>query len=589
MTLLFLLPIDIASTSEDQNYSNMMSHIKFGTSIINIEDEKVSKNSRLKTDEISIPISLKGDQLLQKFDTKSIKIKPWFYVCKDERHTHWLVIYWVSFLLSWIIIPFLQGYVFSGSFSVLGRSIYSLKINFIAYAVIILLVIPIFTVYVRIITNVPSWSAAVVVIMSLANAVGLVALLALLGYGIVAIPFYVWWASDPYIKKILLKEQSAVAENELERAKNDLLGTCLHIRSICTSNRNFSHHTFPFLNALLQKANNCWYLLENEETFLESIYLSDDTNQEPLQESSAGVCPNRNNNYTRSVIDYERNVSLPRIDFGEQYESEDTSTFRMDNLIQLNQSLDEQRDRCKRLYWELEIIHGNLEELDLVDERNPDELLMTGTQNTTIPSQQNLLSTLLKISSIIMGMFSVVLFWSEVTLSMFIINRKEHKSPLAKLIPRNFDGIFTPFIILYILFCTMHTLLESPLVRFQFRLLPHQHTDAKTLLFIVASLNRLSIPLAYNYLRLLSSHYIGDTVQIKNIPDASPTEFARVMGTIGDAPVLGTHFNLIIPLSLVIVCVIALVHKVKTAHRLYFKRWQLLGETLTEPLIHRAR
>jgi hypothetical protein len=106
----------------------------------------------------------------------------------------WTTVYWITFVLTYVVIPVVQEYVAAGEFTKRGRLIASFKINIIFYAVCGLVAFGALA-YVVIGLN-QGLSDLQPVLISLANSMGLVIMILLLGYGAAEVPRAVWNESD---------------------------------------------------------------------------------------------------------------------------------------------------------------------------------------------------------------------------------------------------------------------------------------------------------------------------------------------------------------------------------------------------------
>ncbi|KAL0237327.1 hypothetical protein PCE1_000724 [Barthelona sp. PCE] len=110
--------------------------------------------------------------------------EPMFDIAPKTRELLWESVYWTMQIFTWIVIPFMQEYENSAGFTVWERIKYSLIVNGIYYAVLIVLggIGAIFILAKSGVGNFWEW------IMDLANAWGILLLILTLSYGLVKFP-----------------------------------------------------------------------------------------------------------------------------------------------------------------------------------------------------------------------------------------------------------------------------------------------------------------------------------------------------------------------------------------------------------------
>jgi len=107
----------------------------------------------------------------------------------------WMWVYWVTFILTYVVIPVTQEYVAAGEFTKKGRLCASIKINIIFYALCGVIAFGALA-YVVIGLDQGLWDLLPVLI-SLANTFGLSIIILLLGYGTAEVPRAIWKNSNP--------------------------------------------------------------------------------------------------------------------------------------------------------------------------------------------------------------------------------------------------------------------------------------------------------------------------------------------------------------------------------------------------------
>ena len=106
----------------------------------------------------------------------------------------WTAVYWATFVLTYVVIPIVQEYVAAGEFTRRGRFCASVQINMMFYAVCGVFAFGAFA-YVIVGLN-QGLADLQPVLISLANTMGLVIIILLLGYGTAEVPRAIWNESD---------------------------------------------------------------------------------------------------------------------------------------------------------------------------------------------------------------------------------------------------------------------------------------------------------------------------------------------------------------------------------------------------------
>ena len=109
--------------------------------------------------------------------------------------TVWVVVYWITFLLTWAVIPVVSEFQAAGEFTFRARLLASLRANLRFYLVLVVLGVA-FVIWVLSASSVqfgdlPSFA------LTLANTYGLCLIILMLGYGLVEVPRKLWRLSTP--------------------------------------------------------------------------------------------------------------------------------------------------------------------------------------------------------------------------------------------------------------------------------------------------------------------------------------------------------------------------------------------------------
>lgn len=157
----------------------------------------------------------------------------------------WSISYWSTQVLTWAVIPILQGYAISGAFTILGRVWQSLKRLWVFYLIIGALAAA--GVLAALAAGQLQVATLPVLVFTLSNTYGLIVLVALLGYGLVEIPRIFWRRSFPearlkwhYHRVGRAAEKLTDASDELERVLAIVLATSQQIPRGDTKMRGYT-------------------------------------------------------------------------------------------------------------------------------------------------------------------------------------------------------------------------------------------------------------------------------------------------------------------------------------------------------------
>eukprot|EP00887_Chlorella_sp_A99_P002113 scaffold21.g2113.t1 len=154
-------------------------------------------------------------------------------------------------VLTWAVIPVLQGYAISGAFSVLGRIGTSLRRLWLFYLIIGAL--SVLGVLIALAAGQLQLSTLPKLIVTLSNTYGLIVIIALLGYGLVELPRILWRRSFPerrlkwhYHRVGRAADKLTDASAELEKALAIVLATSQQIPRSDTHLRGYMDRVIKF-------------------------------------------------------------------------------------------------------------------------------------------------------------------------------------------------------------------------------------------------------------------------------------------------------------------------------------------------------
>ncbi|MBA0653809.1 hypothetical protein Goklo_020939 [Gossypium klotzschianum] len=132
----------------------------------------------------------------------------------------WSWSYWGTFLLTWAVVPLIQGFEDAGDFSVTERLKTSVHVNLVFYSVVGSIGL---VGLILLITMNRNWSGGILgLAMALSNTFGLVTGAFLLGFGLSEIPKSLWRNADWTIRQKVLSHKVAKMAVKLDEAHQEL-------------------------------------------------------------------------------------------------------------------------------------------------------------------------------------------------------------------------------------------------------------------------------------------------------------------------------------------------------------------------------
>ncbi|ELP88271.1 hypothetical protein EIN_226440 [Entamoeba invadens IP1] len=183
----------------------------------------------------------------------------WIYVDNDVLQIMWTVIYWLSFVVMWTVIPYFMSYPFAGDFTVLERCRTAIRRNVIFYLIVGAVGVVFLAIYL-IFTRDSNWYG---VCIAASNAYGLLMMIFLLGNGVVDVPYKL-------IKRVTLTKLLKCTlldvyhyNKKFEEAKSELLGYVSQVKAY--NNRiSESDPLRKYVNVLVSKVSDFLSSVEAE-------------------------------------------------------------------------------------------------------------------------------------------------------------------------------------------------------------------------------------------------------------------------------------------------------------------------------------
>ncbi|XP_040957796.1 LMBR1 domain-containing protein 2 homolog A [Gossypium hirsutum] len=441
----------------------------------------------------------------------------------------WSLTYWSTFLLTWVVVPTIQGYEDAGDYTVVERLKTSLHENLVYYLCvgsIGLLGLILFIIFSK------NWSGDILgFAMACSNTFGLVTGAFLLGFGLSEIPKGIWKNVDWTFRHKVLSHKVAKMAVKLDDAHQEF-SSAIVVAQV-TSNQITNHDPLrPYMNII--------------DNMLYQMFPKD-----PSFKPQGGRFGENDMDYNtdkKSMAMLRRRLRIAREEYC-RYRSE-YSSFVLEAL--------ELEDTVRN--YERRNITGWKFVSSIKPERTgklgPSFDMMEFIWRCVVRKQ------LEKLLAIILGCISAAILLAEATilpagvdLSLFsiLINSVGKQEMLVQV------AAFVP--LLYMCICTYFSLFKIGMLMF-YSLTPRQ-TSSVSLLMICSMVARYAPPISYNFLNLI------------RIPDNGKTIFEKRMGNIDDAvPFFGKGFNKIYPLIMVIY---TLLHVTNFFDRVidYFGNWRI--------------
>ncbi|CAI8598199.1 unnamed protein product [Vicia faba] len=417
----------------------------------------------------------------------------------------WSWSYWSTFLLTWAVVPLIQGFEDAGDFTVSERLKTSVHVNLVFY--LIVGSIGLFGIILLIMMH-RSWSGSLLgFAMTCSNTFGLVTGAFLLGFGLSEIPKSIWRNADWATRQKVLSHKIAQMAVKLDDAHQEL-SNAIVVAQATSKQMSKRDPLRPYMNVI--------------DDMLTQMFRED-----PSFKPQGGQLGEND-------MDYDTDEK---------------------SMAKLRRHLRNAREEYYR--YKSEYITYVLEALELEDTiKNYERRNSTGWEyNSTIrPDRTGKLGSIFdtleffwkcvirkqveKGFAVLLGIMSVAILLAEATLlpsidlSLFSILIKSVRT--QELLVQAFA--FVP--LMYMCICTYYSLFKIGMLMF-YSLTPRQ-TSSVNLLMICSMVARYAPPISYNFLNLIRLGPHKETI------------FEKRMGNIDNAvPLFGDRFNKIYPLIMV--------------------------------------
>ncbi|CAN6480045.1 unnamed protein product [Victoria cruziana] len=414
--------------------------------------------------------------------------------------------YWSTFVLTWAVVPTIQGYEDAGDFSVKERVKSSIHANLVFY--ISVGSIGLFGVILLIAMH-KMWSQGIVgLAMGCSNTFGLVTGAFLLGFGLSEIPKSIWWNADWVTRRKVLSHRVAKMAVNLDNAHQEL-SNAIAVAQATSKQMSKRDPLRPHMDVI--------------DDMLHQMFRED-----PDFKPTGGRLEENDMDYDedeKSMATLRRQLRIAREEYyryKSEYTKYVTEALELDDTIKNYEHGDETR-------WKY------------VSSLRP---ARTGTVAPFLDTFEWIWRCILrkhlgKLVAVLLGCLSAAILLAEATLlpavdlSLFsvLIKAVGKQEMLVQVVA------FVP--LMYMCICTYYSLFKIGMLMF-YSLTPRQ-TSAVSLLMICSMVARYAPPISYNFLNLIRLG--GD----------AKTTFEMRMGNIDDAvPFFGRGFNKIYPLIMVV-------------------------------------
>ncbi|XP_071488144.1 G-protein coupled receptor-associated protein LMBRD2-like [Diadema antillarum] len=445
--------------------------------------------------------------------------KPWSYVPENILPTIWKIVYWTTFVLTWLIMPFMKSYTNAGDFTVMGKLKTIMVQNAIWYGSYLL----IFGVLLICVAAKPelhlSGQQLQVIGITASNTWGLFLLVLLLGYGLVEVPRQYWMESKQgyllhhtYFLLAKLSTEKSEAEENLEDILEDIRRASDAVR--------YNHPLRKHVNTVVSKC---------PEEFQDSLtkHLDDyqDYEQQQIQPPSEKELVRLHSKVIFAMQAKHRADTQWRVLVNKAFFYEDLQRNEKSSNPQFRHTFDPNFNAVERMvctptvewYWRLWF-----------------------------------LPIAMKVLAVILALFSLMVIWSEMTffsikpvLSLFAIfvdKANENYNFLC-------IEVLCILIIAYLCVCSYYTVFKVRVFNFYY-LAPHHQTDENSLLFCGMMLCRLTPPLCLNFLGMI---HLDDHVTGKE--NLVETSYTLIMGRHIDVlPFMASGFYIYYPILVALLC-----------------------------------
>ncbi|KAM3611683.1 uncharacterized protein V6R79_022535 [Siganus canaliculatus] len=443
--------------------------------------------------------------------------EPWSYIPDGILPVFWRFVYWTSQFLTWLLLPFMQSYARSGSFSRVGKIKTALIENAIYYGTYLLIFISLL-IYVAVHPRWQlSWSDLQTIGITAANTWGLFLLVLLLGYGLVEIPRSYWFSSSHAY--LLAKTNFKVAKLATEKAEaeENLADVMEDVAEIHNSVR-CNHPLRKYVDTILTKCP-----AEYQEDIRRNVETS--SGEHSVNPTKKGLV-----NLHKKVISTLQRHGRTQVQWSilmdEAFHLEDVAKSQSRPVHQFIHSFPSAHH------------HGWIQ-----------RFIYTPTVEWYWECMFR--QSFFKLLAVVLCLLSAAVVWSECTffstrpvLSLFAV--------FVHLAEKHHNYICIEMVcfvsILFLCVCVYSTVFRIRFFNY-YHLVPYHHTDAYSLLFSGMLFCRLTPPLCLNFLGLI---HMDSAISHQ---DRIQTSYTSIMGSMRVLTFISEGFYIYYPMLVLLLCI----------------------------------
>ncbi|EFC41898.1 predicted protein [Naegleria gruberi] len=493
--------------------------------------------------------------------------------------TMWRVIYWTLQVLSWILLPIFQSYLYTGEFLAIFRWLRAILDNLITYSIMLLvggLGLGGFCIYIAISNANDPANAQIISLdliaglgLSLSNIYGLVLLVGFIGYGIIAVPRYLWETSNDERQLQLYEFTTPTIVEELEELENELLDY-LGVCKILERKVDSTHKQFKNVERIMMTV---------EEVIRDHPQLNKAIRRSTSRDVDDGLLPKNIEDLSRSdCVKIHRLLQKAIREFS-------SKQYQWKHLQ-------------KKAFILQDVIHSKENSSDMKVAspfRSPrPKVVQTIIEKPEWIYVKYLRSLLLKLLALAFVPFGLIIMWCEFTplFKNIYATKRLSLSILELIIMSMRDRFAIQIVALLILGLILVTLLFAMYrvrILYLFQMVPH-HTDSYTLFYTALLLCRAIPTMCFNFLQMVGVDP-DDGVAYFAIYGALRVDGLRIFGLLGGFIV--DYF----PLLIIVVAFITMFKLIERCGTLCnIQRFSYTGSNMSDEtilegreILHRAR
>lgn len=411
----------------------------------------------------------------------------------------WIILYWTIYILCWVVYPISQSYVVAAEFTIHERFVRALKENLILYSVmgfVGLVFLGWLLAYSKI-----NFTSITAVAMAASNVYGLFLLFCLLSYGLVEIPKKLWRQRNRALILKSVQFEAVGLLEELKKTKEELQTTLKLVKAYSDAVESESPFR-PFMDTIIKECPAEYHSLLGGAGQVDQTYNS---------------FVKLHGRVMWATMDYARTRCL--------YEEHLKRAYGLEDIIKSSNAPD------KKIKWSFK-------------ERNDLRPFMQFLYKVEWYWYIYCEYPAHVFGAFFSGALSVCVVWSETVFWIATVPgwEKWKLSIFYWILEGAPDQFFQWFVVFipccYIAFCAFWSMFQLRILNY-YRLIPHQQTDASSILFLAYYVCRLTAPMIYNFLLMLHDQ---------------SSAYKKVMNLVDLVPVMGTWANAYLPILLVVLC-----------------------------------